>query len=222
MAQGQQRDRGADHLTDLRSPKSGAGDDDIGRDPVIAADHGADATACGLDIGHRSAVAEFDSRGTGAVDDELRALRRQCEAVTRGEQTAVDHVPVEHGEELRALFGVDDVGFDAVGAVPSGSAVQVLQPILGGGDLEASDGQERSAPVGVLERGELFDRVLRKLGHRLRRVRGEDESRGVRGRAARDVQRALFDDESVGPAQLREFVGEVGADDAGSDDDDSW
>jgi hypothetical protein len=142
MAQGQQRDGSADHLPDLRSPESGTGDDDIGRNPVITVDHGTDAPAGGLDVGDRGPVPEFDSGGTGAFDDELGAFRRQRQAVTGGEQSAEDHVPVEHREQPSTFLGVDDVGFDTVGPVPASASVQVTEPILGGGDFEAADGQE--------------------------------------------------------------------------------
>ena len=222
VAQGQQGNRRADHLTDLRAPESGAGDDDVGRNPILTGDDGADPAAGRFDVGNRRPVTEFDSCGSGAVNDELGALRGQSESVAGGEQPSEDHVPVEHGEELRALICVDGMGFDAVGPVPTGPSVQILQPLFGRGDLESADGQERAATVGAGERREFLDRVLRELGHRLRGVRGEDESRRVRGRSAGNHQRALLDDERIGPAQLREFVGEIGADDAGSDDDDSW
>ena len=144
VAQRQQWDRSTDHLTDLRSPESGAGDDDIGRNPVIAADHSADATACGLDIGHRGAVAEFDPCGTGAIDDELSALCRQREAVTRGARLVV--LP-EY-----AVFTVPDMGARLVEAAEpvDGPTVTRLLEVAGELDVAVVVGVNETAGDGKI------------------------------------------------------------------------
>ena len=99
-------------------------------------------------------------------------------------------------------------------------ALQLLEPRRGGGDLQPADLVE-AARVRPTPRQELLDGVLGEQGHRLRRVGLEDQPRGVGGRAAGQVERTLLDDGDVGPAAGDELVGEVGADDAGADDDDA-
>ena len=75
----------------------------------------------------------------------------------------------------------------------------------------------------VLAQGEqLVHRVRGEFRHGLGRVGLEHQARGVRGGAAGQFQRALLDDGDVVPAPAGEFVREVGADDAGADDDDAW
>ena len=56
--------------------------------------------------------------------------------------------------------------------------------------------------------------VERQLRHLLRVVDGEDEVRGVPGRAAGVRQRALVEQDEVAPAERGEVVGEAVADDA--------
>ena len=63
---------------------------------------------------------------------------------------------------------------------------------------------------------------LANYAHGPGRVGLEDQARGVGGGAAGQVQRPLLDDGDVVPAAADQFVGEVGADDAGADDDDAW
>ena len=61
--------------------------------------------------------------------------------------------------------------------------------------------------------------VERQLRHLLRVVDREDEVRRVAGRAARVRQRALVEQDEVGPAELGEMADEAVADDAGADHD---
>ena len=61
--------------------------------------------------------------------------------------------------------------------------------------------------------------VERQLGHLLRVVDREDEVRRVTGRAAGVRERALVEQDEVGPAELGQMAGQAVADDAGADHD---
>jgi hypothetical protein len=119
---------------------------------------------------------------------------------------------------LFALVGIDQPAFDAPGGGVAELAFQVLEPGLGGGQFQPADLVETGDTVGA-EREQLAHRVAGELGHGLGRVGLEDQARGVRGGTARQFQWPLFHHRNVGPTADGEFIGKVGADDAGADDD---
>jgi hypothetical protein len=185
-------------------------------------EHGAHAAACGVDARHRGPIAELDAGAAGALDDEARPLQRQREAVAGRPEAAEHGLGIDHREQPAALVGVDHVRLDAPGPVPARPAVQILQPLGSGRELEPADGKERSDAVGSRQLRVLLDGLLREGGHRLRGVRREHETRGVRRGPAGCREGALLEHERVREPALGELVGEVRADDAGSDDDDAW
>ena len=95
---------------------------------------------------------------------------------------------------------------------------QLLEASGRRGNLQASDLVEATLAV-FLQREQLLDRVPRELTHGLRNVGLEDEARRVRGRSAGHLQRPLVDDGDVFPTPCDQFIGNVGANDAGADDD---
>ncbi len=98
--------------------------------------------------------------------------------------------------------GVDDPALDAPGGGPALLAVQVGEPLRGGGDLQAADLVEAPRAVDV-DALELLDGVARELGHRLGRVGLEHQPGRVRGGAAGERQRPLVDDGDAGPSRAR-------------------
>ena len=109
---------------------------------------------------------------------------------------------------------------DAPGLGEALPSMELPKAVIGQGQLEAAHLVEAPRPV-ELERARLLDGVAGELGHGLGAVRLEHEPRRVRRRAAGREQRALLDDDDVGPAAQDELVRDRTADDAGSDDRDA-
>src|SRR5947208_2716631 len=91
---------------------------------------------------------------------------------------------------------------------------ELLHPLLGPGDLDPT---ALSEDVELLVLAHALERQRR---HLLGVVDGEDEVRGMPGRAPRVGQRALVDQRQVRLAQLGEVVGDAVADDARADHND--
>ena len=93
-------------------------------------------------------------------------------------------------------------------------ALEFVHALLGPGDLDAA-GIDREVQVAVLVGG-----LLTEQRHFLVVVDREDEVRRMAGRATRVGQRALVQQDEVGPAEAGQMAHQAVADDAGADDDD--
>ena len=216
----QQRDVHADHRADRRAPEAGARHDDVGRDHPLRGAHAGDPAARLLDAHHAGGALEAGPPRLGAPREGDHRARGLGQAVGRRVQAAEDAVAVQQGVQPDALVRVDERGLDTPRRQPPVPAVQVDQPLGGRGDLQPADLLEAPRAVEI-EAGELVDGVGRELRHRLRRAHLEHEPGCVGGRAAGQRERALVDDRHPVDATRGQLVGEVGADDAGADDDDA-
>ena len=215
-----ERRRHADHRPDPRPPDPRARDDDVRGDLALVGDDGPHAAVVGADAGHGALPDDAGTALDGAAGHHLRGPDRLGQSVGRDEVAAQHDGPVEQRRETYALVGVEQPG--ALEPPRLGVAVapaQVGKTSRGRGNLQAADLSEAPLPV-ERQPAVLRDRVLRELGHRLRRVGLEHETRRVRGRAAGRVQRPLLEHRDVGPAPGDELVGERRAHDPGPDDHD--
>ena len=227
VRQRQQRHLQANHLAELAAPEPGAGHHNVRRDHAVGRFDAGDPARGLLDARHGGGAEVGHAGLAGAADQQLDGAGGGGQAVRRDVKAAEDLVAVRQrpgGQQrvvLPALVGVDDPAFDAPrGGVPQ-LALEVLQPHLGGGKLKPAELVEARHSVGA-EGEQLVHRVAGEFRHGLGRVGLEDQAGGVRGGTAGQFQRTLFDDRDVVPAAAGEFVREVGADDAGADDDDAW
>ena len=215
-----ERRRHPDHRPDPRPPDPRARDDDVRRDLALVGDDRPDPAVVGADAGHRALPDDAGTALDGAAGHHLRGPDRLGQSVGRHEVAAQHDVPVEQRRDAHALVGVEQPR--TLESPRLGVAVapaQVGEARLRRGHLQAADLPEAPLPV-ERQPAVLRDRVLRELGHRLRRVGLEDETRRVRGRAARRVQRPLLEHRDVGPATGDELVGEGRAHDPRPDDHD--
>ena len=210
-----QRDMRARHLREQRAPDAARDHDGLGLD--VAA-RGADAPDPAVldveafDLGRREhaerarldPLLTHDRAGTERIDDPDG---RRVEAPEE------DRL-VDERHELLDLGRGDEPGrLDAPSLRRCHPAAQLLHPLLGARDLDA-------AALGVDAHLVVLPRAFRgEVRHLLRVVDGEDEVRGVAGRAAGVRQRALVEQHDVCPPEPGEVVGDAVADDAAADDD---
>ena len=125
---------------------------------------------------------------------------------------------VDQRMQPNAFLGLEHGALDAPRGGPALPAMQFGEALRGRGNFQTADLVE--APLAVeIDAGELLDRVSGELRHRLRRVGLKDQTRCVRCRAPGQRQRALIQHGNPVPAAGGEFIGQVGAHDAGADDD---
>ena len=219
----QQRHAHADHRTELLSPEPRAAHDDVRRELARVGHHPGDAPGVMGDGGDAHRPVEHRPAALGAPDQRGDRAGGLGQPVGGGVQATEDPLAVEQRVQPRALLDVDDLGGHAPRGGPPLLAVQVGEALGGRRDLEAADLVE--APVTVArspaELEELLDGVAREPAHRPGRIGLEDEAGGVGRGAAGQVQRPLVEDGDAVPPAGGELVGEVRADDPGSDDDDA-
>ncbi len=221
MSQRQQGHRHPDHGPDLRAPEACAGDDQIGADGVLlhtrADAYPGDATAGLLDPDHLGAAVEDHAGAPTASDQQLHRARREREPVGGRVVATEELVAVQQGVQAYALLRIDQAGVDPPGLGPAELALQIGPPGGRGGHLQTTDLIEAGAAVGRHVQ-QLLHGVAGEQGHGAGRVGLEHQSRSVGGGATGGGQRTLLDDGDVGPATGDQLVGQVGADDAGTDD----
>lgn len=100
------------------------------------------------------------------------------------------------------------------------SALQLLQSSWCCSHLQPAYRVKTALAIVVFQRVQLLHRILCQLAHRFGPGGLENEPRSMRRRASRHMQRALLDDRDVVASAGNEFISEVGADYAGSDNDD--
>jgi hypothetical protein len=217
VRQGEQWHVHADQLTDVGPPEAGAGHDDVGGYYAVIGGDSGDLAAGVLDTDYLGRPLEHRAAGfcpPGERNDDTGGLG---ESVGLDVQAAEDPLLVEKRVELRTFGGVEDAAVDTPGGGPALFTVQVRESLFGGGDLESTELAEAPFAVDV-KAHELLDGVSSQFSHRLGRVGLEHEARCVRRRAAGQWQRPLVEDGDLVPAPSCELVGQVRADDAGSDD----
>ena len=190
-----------------------------GMTPVVGGDAG-DPSAAVFDPDDLRRTSEHRTAGLRASTQRHDGARRLGQAVGLDVEPAENALLVEEGVQLGALLGFDHPCVDAPRGRPPLPAMQLGQPLRGGRDLQTADLVEAPLPVDV-EGLELLDRVARQRGHGLGRCGLEDEAGGVGRGSAGQRQRSLVDDGDVVPSSRSQFVGEIGADDAGTDDHDA-
>ena len=218
----ERRDRQAHarHRGDLAAPHAGRVDHDLRAHPAAIRDHRRHRAVPGpLDARHADAGLDRHSEGAGAPRQLGRRPARVDPPVPRQVHGAVKVIGGHERKQPERLGGRDGVHVEAERArgadLPPQEEPLVaarghpetpdLVPVLGG----ARFGLE--APVET-------DRVLPHPHDRRRRVEVRDHPRGVPGRPAREL--ALVEEQHVGPALLRQVVGDAAAGDAAADDDD--
>lgn len=100
-------------------------------------------------------------------------------------------------------------------------ALQLLQSSWCCSHLQPAYRVETALAIVVFQRVQFFHRILRQPAHRFGPGGLENETRSMRCRASRHMQRTLLDDRNVVASTGNQFISEVGADNAGSDNDDT-
>jgi hypothetical protein len=221
VGQRKQGNRHPDHGADLRAPEAGAGDNDVGRNDPFGGLNAGNPPSGLLDARHGGGAAVLDARGFGALDQQLHGTSSACQAIAWHVEAAQDVFVIEERVELLALGGGEDPSFDSPGGCIAQLALEVGEPGFGGGDFQAAHLVEAADAV-LCQGQQLFHGVLGERRHGLGRVGLEDQARSMGGGSAGHVQRPLVQDCDVVPSPGDQFVGQVRADDAGSDDDNSW
>ena len=99
--------------------------------------------------GPRAGPASARRARVARLDLRLDGAHRLGQAVGGHVQAAEHPVAVEQGVQLDAFVGVDQLGLDAPGGEPAVPAVQLGEPLGGGGHLEAADLEEAGLAVDV-------------------------------------------------------------------------
>ena len=154
------------------------------------------ASLGGLLAHHGAGLERVDHRDRGAVE------------------TAQDDVVVDERDVLLDLLWREQVGLDAPRHGGGHAALELVHALLAPGHLDAT-GVDRHVEVAVL-----VGALLAEQCHLLVVIHGEDEVRGVPRGAARVGERALVEQDHVGPAEAGQVPHQTVADDAGADDHD--
>ena len=217
-----ERDVGVGHVGDLVRPHTAGDDDVLGVDRALVGNDTGDLAptvrtrrVVGEDVEH---LGVGEDLATGLLDGFLAHHGAGLEGVDhrdgRAVEAAEDDVFVDERHELFDLRGVKQVSLDAPRCGGGHPALEFVHALLGPGDLDAA-GIDREVQVAVLVGG-----LLTEQRHFLVVVDREDEVRRMAGRAARVGQRALVQQDEVGPAEAGQMAHQAVADDAGADDDD--
>ena len=132
-------------------------------------------------------------------------------------QPAQDLGFVDERMQPNAFLGLQHGALDSPGGGPALPTMQLSEALGGGGHFQTAELVETPFAVEI-DAGELFDRVSGQLRHRLRTSGLKDQTRCVRRRASRQRQRPLVHHGDPIPAAGGELVGQVGANNAGADD----
>ena len=217
-----ERDVGVGHVGDLVRPHTAGDHDVLGVDRALVGDDTGDLAptvrtrrVVGEDVEH---LGVGEDLAAGLLDGFLAHHGAGLEGVDhrdgRAVEAAEDDVFVDERHELLDLCGVEQVGLDAPRRGGGHPTLEFVHALLGSGDLDAT-GIDREVHVAVLVGG-----LLTEQRHFLVVVDREDEVRRMAGRAARVGQRALVQQDEVGPAETGQMAHQAVADDAGADDDD--
>ena len=221
MDRRRERNRGAGQLRDERAPHAAGDDRVLDLDAAPRGEDGPQAAA------PRGAGLDLHSRDPGVVQDRERSPGQGPLPHDRSGPHAVDHGHGRHPEAAEDDVGVherdplghlcrrEEFGVDAPRPRGCHAAPEFLHPGLRAGDLDPAARRLHPEclvlPLALQRQHRDFAAV----------IGGKDEVRGVAGGAAGVGKRALFDEDEVVPAPLREVFDETAADDAGPDDGDT-
>jgi hypothetical protein len=218
---GLQRDIHADALAELAGPHAGAVDDVLRLDVTLRRAYAAHRTAAGEEPGRRHPLQHGDPAHPGPLGQRHGGVDRVDPAVL-GDIEAGQHVVGAGGrEELLDLARGDLVNVDAAVPVECGHPAVLLQPARFGGELDEAHLLQAGGEPGLrLQPGEQVAGVEPHLGGGLRGgPEGDHEPGRVPGGAAGEP--VAFQQHHVGPAQVRQVVGDGRADDPAAHDDDA-
>ena len=209
---------------ELAGPHAGAVDDEVALDvagvgphPGDLVDEAAGACADRLDA---HALDDVHAPGPGAAGQAHREVDGVDPSVAGHVEPREQVVGPREGEQLGHLTGADLLDLQPEVALEGGHAAVLLEAVGIGCGLDEADGPEAGRDAGLrLQRGIQVAGVQAKPGARLARAPETRHEAGcVPGRAGR--QAVPLDDEDVGDPEVRQVVGDGGADDPAPDDDD--
>ena len=147
----------------------------------------------------------------------FRRPRRLRLDVGRNIQRAQNAVG-QHGNPLAGLVGAEQMGLHPPTHAIPGLAFQVGETLLRPSHFKATHALGARLAI-EFQLAPKLNRIARKARHGLRRIELENETRGVRGRAAGLKQRSLLDDDDIPPAEFRQMVRDAATGDARANDD---
>ncbi len=220
---GDQRNVGVGHVGHLVGPHAAGDDHVVALDPALVGEHGLHlAPAVDIDV----AVLGLDVEDLGIGEDLQRALvhgllahhsaglERVDHRHRRAVEAALDHLYIDEGNQLLDLGRGEQRGIDPPGGGRCHAALQFVHALVGAGHLDAA-GVDAEAEI-----PELVGALHTEQSHLLVVIDREDEVGGVTGGTAGVGQRALVDEDHVGPTEIGQVADHTIADDAGSDHDD--
>ena len=183
-------------------------------DAASVGDHGANLAVVDLDVEDFGSGEHGEGAGIdGFLTHQGAHLQRVDHRHRWRVEAAEDDLVVDERNHLLDLRGGEEPTVDAVRLGRGHAAVELLEPGLVACDLDATAFVVHPALDVLALTLECQQR------HLLVVVGREDEVRGVTCRAAGVGQRALVEEDHVGPAQCGEMPHEAVSDDAGADHD---
>lgn len=212
-------DRHARHAPDLRAPDARAAQHDRGGDVAGGGPDRVHAPVAQLEPGDLGLAPQLHTLALRVAQHRVDAADGLSQAVAGHVVPAEDARGVDERHVRGHLVGRQQRRVQTPRRREPVLALQLTPPCGGRRDLDAAYLEETRFTIDV-QSGVELDRVARQLGHHLRGVGLEHQTRGVRRRATRLGDRALVHHDDVGPAELGQVVGGTGADHACTDDDD--
>ena len=206
------------------------GGGDVARPHAGRQDHEGGGDIAGFRFDSRNAAIRMIDRGNLNILEYLdaalaRALGQRHGDVggvglgVGGDEGAAQHIGnLDQRVEVLALPGPDHIDPEPEDLGHVGTALEVFQPALVGGDGKRTVPLEAGGLAGfVFQPGVEFGRVLGQLGHVLVVAELPNQPGGVPGGAR--CQLLALDEHHIGPTDLGQVIGDGTSDDATADDD---
>ena len=210
-------DGDACRFAELARPHAGAVDDILGGDVAERRLDAGDAPALPQHAGDGHALDDAGTREARALGERHGDVDRVRAAVVLDVEAGENVVHARQWKQALHLSRRDLVHVDAAEAIEGRDPAVLLQPVGVGGDLDEADRLEAGRLAGLrLEAAVEVAGVLPELGGGLRGgAEGDHQAGGVPcGPAGEAVALQQHD---IAPAEMRQVIGDRGADDAAAD-----
>ena len=217
-----ERDHGqrqANHLSDRRSPHTGATDDDVCRQNPTRSAYPRNPPAGVLDAQHFLIPGEGRTSILSQTGLRFHGPKRHSQPLIPRCERSQKLGPVDDRPRAHRLLGSDHLPLPPPSERGGTSALQFEQSILRERHFKRSHRMSSRGAV-QFESAELRQGVVGECLHHLRRAGATDQPWSVGGGSPSGVEGPFVQDRDGRLTQCGEFVGQGGADDARADDDD--
>ncbi len=208
------------HAPELVGPQASRDHHHLGLDATVVGDGAGHAAAFDRDLHDPDAGTDPCAARPGAFGEGRRETRGVQVPVRRDERGAQHVRAVDQREAVVRLRRRDDLDRQAERLGPSGHARERLEPVGRGREVQGSHLVPAWVDAGLLvQAGIQVDAVHHhpRVADRVPQLR--DQACRMERRAAREL--GALNEHDVGPAELREVVGDAGTGDASADDNDA-